>query len=352
MTQAAIVGTGYIAAVHAAALHEVGVEVAAVCGRTRERAEAFGRGRPYGDLRELLATEQVDAVHVCTPNDVHAEQALVALEHGAHVVCEKPLTVSTEESDRLVRAAAERGLVGATCYHARSYPLVEHMRAEAAAGALGKVTFVHGRYLCDDILYPASGWRMDPARSGPSYVVGDLGTHWLDLAEHVTGLRIAEVLADFRSFAGGPLEDYAALLLRFDGGASGSLVLSAGAAVARTSSCSSVKARAPVSPGIRSIPTRCSCVRPPIRSSSSSGTRPRTRRRPAGSPAFRPVTRKATATRSAISSPASTRPSPARSTIRTRRSRTDIEESQPSRPLSRASARAAGLRSLLEVEQG
>jgi predicted dehydrogenase len=230
MTQAAIVGTGYIAAVHAAALQEVGVEVAAVCGRTRERAEASGRGRPYDDLRELLAEENVAAVHICTPNGVHAEQALVALEHGVHVVCEKPLTVSTEESDRLVRTAAERGLVGATCYHARSYPLVEHMRAEAAAGALGEIRFVHGRYLCDDVLFPASGWRLEPASSGPSYVVGDLGTHWLDLAEHVTGLRIAEVLADFRSFAGGPLEDYAAILLRFDGGASGSLVLSAGAA--------------------------------------------------------------------------------------------------------------------------
>ena len=103
------------------------------------------------------------------------------------------------------------------------------MRAEVAAGAIGEITFVHGRYLCDDVLFPASGWRVDPARSGPSYVVGDLGTHWLDLAEHVTGQHVAEVLADFRSFAGGPLEDYAALLLRFDGGAAGSLVLSAGA---------------------------------------------------------------------------------------------------------------------------
>lgn len=230
MTRAAIVGTGFIAAVHAAALRELDVEVVAVCGRTRERAEAFGRGRAYGDLRELLESEQVDAVHICTPNDVHAEQALVALEHGVHVMCEKPLAVSTQQSDRLVGAAADRGLIGATCYHVRGYPLVEHMRAEAAAGALGRITFVHGRYLCDDLLYPASGWRTDPARSGPSYVVGDLGTHWLDVAEHVTGLRIAEVLADFRSFAGGPLEDYAALLMRFEGGASGSLVLSAGAA--------------------------------------------------------------------------------------------------------------------------
>ena len=114
--------------------------------------------------------------------------------------------------------------------YTRSYPLVEHMRAEIASGALGEITFVHGRYLCDDVLFPASGWRVDPARSGPAYVVGDLGTHWLDLAEHVTGQHVTAVLADLRSFAGGQLEDYAAVLLRFDGGAAGSLVLSAGAA--------------------------------------------------------------------------------------------------------------------------
>ena len=230
MTRTAIVGTGFIARVHVGALRAIGVEVAAVCGTTREKAEALGEGRPYDDVRELLEQERIDVLHVCTPNDVHAEQALAALERGVHVVCEKPLAVSTDESARMVAAAAERGLVGATCYHVRGYPLIEQMRAEVAAGTTGEISFVHGRYLCDDVLFPASGWRVDPARSGPSYVVGDLGTHWLDAAEHVTGLRIAQVLADVRSFAGGPLEDYAALLLRFEGGAAGSLVISAGAA--------------------------------------------------------------------------------------------------------------------------
>ena len=230
MMRAAIVGTGFIGRVHAAALRSVGVEVAAVCGRTSEGAAAFGEGRPYTDLDELLATESVDVLHVCTPNHLHAEQALAALERGLHVVCEKPLAVSTTESARMVAGADERGLVAATCYHVRGYPLVEHMRAEIAAGTIGDVTFVHGRYVCDDVLFPASGWRIDPARSGPSYVIADLGTHWLDAAEHVTGLRIVEVQAEVRSFAVGPLEDYAALLLRFETGAAGSLVVSAGAA--------------------------------------------------------------------------------------------------------------------------
>jgi predicted dehydrogenase len=226
--RAAIVGTGFIARVHAIALQAIGVDLAAVCGRTRERAAEFGAGMAYGDLAELLEHEQVDVLHVCTPNNLHAEQALAALERGVHVVCEKPLANATGKSRALVGAAEERGLVHATCYHVRGYPLVEQMRVDVASGAVGEVSFVHGRYVCDDVLFPASGWRIDPAASGSSYVVADLGTHWLDLAEHVTGHRLLEVQAEFRSFAGGPLEDYAALLLRFEGGAAGSLVLSAG----------------------------------------------------------------------------------------------------------------------------
>jgi predicted dehydrogenase len=228
--RAAIVGTGFIARVHAIALQAIGVEVAAVCGRTRERAESFGPAAAYGDLNELLEREPVDALHVCTPNDLHAEQALAAIERGVHVVCEKPLSISSAESRALVAAAEERGLVNATCYHVRGYPLVEQMRVDVAGGTVGEPSFVHGRYVCDDVLFPASGWRLDPAASGPSYVVADLGTHWLDLAEHVTGRRLLEVQAEFRSFAGGPLEDYAALLLRYEGDVAGSLVLSAGAA--------------------------------------------------------------------------------------------------------------------------
>jgi predicted dehydrogenase len=215
--RAGIVGAGFIGAVHAGALKANGVEVAWEAGRR-------------DDLGALLDGDRVDVLHVCTPNHAHAEQCLAAIERGIHVVCEKPLALSTAECEALIAAAERHNLVNAVCYHARSYPLVEHMRAEVAAGTVGEVTFVHGRYLCDDVLFPASGWRVDPARSGPSYVVGDLGTHWLDLAEHVTKQHVTEVLADFRSFAGGPLEDYAALLLRFDGGATGSLVLSAGAA--------------------------------------------------------------------------------------------------------------------------
>jgi predicted dehydrogenase len=228
VTRAAIVGTGFVAGVHARALRELGVPVVAVCGRSTVDAFAQEVGaKPYHDLTELLDGDEVDVLHVCTPNAAHAEQALAALERGLHVVCEKPLAVSSAEAGAMTAAAARAGVVAATCYHVRGYPLVQHMRTAVAAGELGAPSAVHGRYLCDDMLVAPGGWRLEPADSGPSYVVGDLGTHWLDLAEHVTALRVREVLAQF---VGDPLEHCAALLLRLDGGAVGSLVLSAGAA--------------------------------------------------------------------------------------------------------------------------
>lgn len=228
--RAGIVGTGWVAPVHAYALRELGVEVAAFCGRTPSSADAladeFGGSR-WSDLEEMLRAEQIDVLHVCTPNDLHAPQTLLALEHGVHVVCEKPLAVSSTEAAELVEAASLSGLVAACCYHCRGYPLVRRMRDEVGAGAVGEVRAVHGRYACDDVYLMPTGWRYEPAAAGPSYVVGDLGTHWLDLAEHVTGLRVTDVFAEL---VGEPLEHYAALLLRFEDGAVGSVVLSAGAA--------------------------------------------------------------------------------------------------------------------------
>jgi predicted dehydrogenase len=232
--RAGIVGTGWVAPVHAHALRELGVEVAGFCGRTPTSADAlaaeFG-GSTWSDLEEMLREEQVDVLHVCTPNDLHAPQTLLAFEHGVHVVCEKPLATSAAESAQLVQAAQERGLVGAVAHHVRGYPLVAHMRSEIAAGSLGDVRVVHGRYLNDEALLPDYTWRFKPEQSGPSYVMGDLGTHWLDTAEHVTGLRIAEVLAEFRTFEGEKegtalsLDDTAAVLLRFEGGAVGTILI-------------------------------------------------------------------------------------------------------------------------------
>ena len=127
--RAAIVGTGYVARVHAHALRELGVRVAAVCGRstTQELADELG-ATPYDDLGRLLETERPEVLHVCTPNSAHAEQTLLALEQRIHVVCEKPLAVTSTEAAEMTEAASLAGLVAACCYHCRGYPLVRRMR--------------------------------------------------------------------------------------------------------------------------------------------------------------------------------------------------------------------------------
>jgi predicted dehydrogenase len=224
--RSAIVGSGFVARVHAAAVRDLGGTVVAVCSRTWSGAERLARelgtATAFESLEDLLGSG-VDVVHVCTPNALHAEQTLLALDRGAHVVCEKPLATSTDESARMVEALEASGKIGAVAYHVRGYPLVEHMRATVAAGELGDLRVIHGRYVCDDALLVTEGWRLEPAVSGPTYVTADLGAHWFDLAEHVTGARVSEVLADFRTVVPGrALEDHAALLLRFDTGATGS----------------------------------------------------------------------------------------------------------------------------------
>jgi len=228
----AIVGSGFVARVHAAAVRDLGGTIVAVCSRTRAGAQQFadevGGVPAYDSLAELLRGEAVDVVHICTPNALHAEQSLLALEHGAHVVCEKPLATSTEESGRMLEAVESGDRVGAVAYHVRGYPLVEHMRATVEAGELGELRVVHGRYFCDDALLVGGGWRLLPESSGPTYVTADLGAHWFDLAEHVTGAHVSDVLADFRTFVPGrTLEDHASALLRFDNGATGSVEFSA-----------------------------------------------------------------------------------------------------------------------------
>lgn len=221
----AIVGSGFVARVHAAAVRDLGGRVVAVSSRTRVGADGLAAeiGAAAFDSLEDALTSGVDVVHICTPNALHADQTLLALDRGAHVVCEKPLATSTEESGRMVAALESSGRVGAVAYHVRGYPLVEHMRATVAEGGLGELRVVHGRYVCDDALIVTEGWRLLPETSGPTYVTADLGAHWFDLAEYVTGVRVSEVLADFRTFVPGrALEDHAALLLRFDNGVTGS----------------------------------------------------------------------------------------------------------------------------------
>ena len=224
----ALVGSGFVARVHAAAVRALGGTVVAVCSRTRAGADELASeiaARGFDSLRDALESG-VDVVHVCTPNALHMEQTLLALDQGAHVICEKPLATSANESAAMIAALEASGRVGAVAFHVRGYPLVEHMRR--SVGELGGLRVVHGRYICDDALLSEGGWRVRPESSGPTYVTADLGAHWFDLVEHVTGARVTEVCADFRTFMPGrALEDHATVLLRFDNGATGTAEFSA-----------------------------------------------------------------------------------------------------------------------------
>ena len=252
---AAVIGTGFIGTVHVEALRRIGVNVLGVLGSTPERgaarADALGVRKAYASLDELLADEAVDVVHVTSPNDLHVDQAAAALRAGKHVVCEKPLAMTAEESASLVELAAGTDLVNATNFNIRYYPLNQHARSLVADGGLGDVRLVTGRYFQDWLLLESDwNWRLQPDRGGALRAVGDIGSHWLDLMTFVTGEHVASVMADLTTFIGtrqeptGPVEtfstdrstetvdreiateDTATILLRFDGGARGAVSIS------------------------------------------------------------------------------------------------------------------------------
>jgi len=181
--------------------------------------------------RERHRKDRIDAVAIVTPNDQHAPAAKAFLRAGIHVICDKPLTTSRREAERLRRLAAESGLIFAVTHNYTGYPLVRQARAMVEAGEIGPVRVVQVEYPQDwlstrleDTGLKQAEWRVDPARSGPAGCVGDIGTHAFNLAEFVTGDQVASVAADLHTFVEGRrLDDNAHMLLRFRGGARGML---------------------------------------------------------------------------------------------------------------------------------
>jgi predicted dehydrogenase len=252
---AAVIGTGFIGTVHVEALRRIGVSVRGVLGSSPERgaarADAIGVATAYPSLDDLLADDGVQVVHVTSPNDLHVSQTEAVLRAGKHVVCEKPLAMTAADSARLVALAAETGLVNATNFNIRFYPLNQHARQVVADDGLGQVRLVTGRYFQDWLLLESDwNWRLQPDRGGALRAVGDIGSHWLDLMTYVTGQHVASVMADLTTFIEtrreptGPVEtfstdrsvetvereiateDAATILLRFDGGARGAVSIS------------------------------------------------------------------------------------------------------------------------------
>jgi predicted dehydrogenase len=192
--------------VHLEALRRVElVDVVAIAGREFESARWLGAGfgieTAVDDYRELLEDVTIDAVHICTPNATHYEMAKNALVAGKHVLCEKPLSVSVSEARELVNMARERTLRNCVCHNLRYYPMVQHMRRMREDGDLGEVLVVQGTYSQDWLLYETDwNWRIDAKAGGPLRTMGDIGSHWFDIAEHLTGLRVRSLCADLQTF--------------------------------------------------------------------------------------------------------------------------------------------------------
>jgi predicted dehydrogenase len=249
---AAIIGAGFIGGVHARSARLAGARLVAVAASTPERsAQAATRlGAERGvQAEEVIGAPGIDVVHICAPNDLHAPLAEAALAAGQHVVCEKPLATDLGGAERLAGLAAAAQLVAAVPFVYRYYPTVREARERVRGGAAGPVRLVHGSYLQDWLLRPGdTNWRVDPAAGGASRTFADIGSHWCDLAQFVTGHRIARLSARTltavperpagggAAFSGsvadaGPMvavttEDAATVQFETDGGAMGVCVVS------------------------------------------------------------------------------------------------------------------------------
>ncbi|HLQ16755.1 MAG TPA: Gfo/Idh/MocA family oxidoreductase [Candidatus Eisenbacteria bacterium] len=252
---AAVVGTGFIGVVHVEALRRHGVQVHGVVGSSLERATTKSRqlGLPpaYKSFEAMLADPRVDVVHITSPNHLHYTHAKAVLAAGKHVVCEKPLAMTSSESAELVELAEATGRVHAVNFNIRFYPLCQHLHGLVAEGGLGEVRLVSGHYLQDWLLLDTDwNWRLEPELGGDLRAVADIGSHWMDLTTFLTGKRITAVMADLTTFIkvrhqpAGPVEtfaterhaktvareihteDTATILLRYEDGVRGALTVS------------------------------------------------------------------------------------------------------------------------------
>jgi predicted dehydrogenase len=202
----AIFGTGFMGRVHLEAVRRVeSVEATAIAGRNADAARRLGDGFSIPtittDYHEVLHDPKIDAVHICTPNAQHFSMAKDALSAGKHVLCEKPLATTVEEGEELVSLANRHAVRNCVCHNLRYYPMVQQMRRMCEAGDLGEILVIQGTYSQDWLLYDTDwNWRVDANAGGASRCMADIGSHWFDMAEHVTGSRVASVCADLQTF--------------------------------------------------------------------------------------------------------------------------------------------------------
>jgi predicted dehydrogenase len=251
-TRTAVVGAGFIGPVHVEALRRLGIRVTGILGvddeESRSAAETLGLPKAYASFQEVLADDDVQAVHLAVPNRLHFAMARDALGAGKHVMCEKPLAMNSAESAELVALAGKSALAAGVNYNIRYYPLCLEAADMVRRGDLGDVHSVCGSYVQDWLLYDTDyNWRVLAEEGGELRAIADIGTHWMDLVHAVTGLEIQAVLADlktvfpvrkrptgevetFKGKGAAPVEtepvqittdDYGCVLFRFKGGGRG-----------------------------------------------------------------------------------------------------------------------------------
>lgn len=197
--RAAIIGTGMIATAHVRAARDAGAYVAGVLGsrpdRAKDAAQSWGVPEVWADLDELIAARP-DIVHICTPNDTHVAYGRALTAAGLHIVVEKPVATDVDDARALLEDMTAAGTIATVPYVYRYHPLVREIRARRRAGDLGRILLLHGSYLQDWLMSPdASTWRVDPSAGGASRAFADIGSHWADLAEFVSGERFESLNA-------------------------------------------------------------------------------------------------------------------------------------------------------------
>ncbi len=232
-----IIGGGFMGRVHTAAARAAGAEVVAIASSSLESgqraADALGIAKVYASAAELIAADDIDLVHICTPNNSHAELALAAIAAGKHQICEKPLAIDSAQAERVAEAARNSNLVATVPFVYRFHPLAREARARVANGNTGRIFSIRGSYLQDWLLEASdNNWRVSSADGGASRAFADIGSHLVDLMEFIIGDRIVElssVTSTVHPTRGGnkvETEDEATVVFKTAGGAIGNLFVS------------------------------------------------------------------------------------------------------------------------------
>lgn len=233
-----VIGAGFIGPIHIEAIRRIpGLEIVAIAGRNDDKAKKYAKKhcipKSYGRWRDLIKDPDVEVIHNCTPNHLHYEINKSVIEAGKPLIAEKPLALNSRQSAELLELAFEKQVPNMVCFTYRMYPVIQQMKAMVAHGDIGKPWFVWGSYLQDWLFYQNDyNWRVDPRYSGSTRTIGDIGSHWCEIAQFVTMQRIESVCGNFGKVWDTRLdesksptekvdvktEDFATVLLKFSNG--------------------------------------------------------------------------------------------------------------------------------------